>query len=132
MPVARQREYETIYILRPDTDDELRAGVRDRLEGIVEGQDGHILKFDDWGQRDLGYEIRDAGAGKRFGRGVYHYYRYISPNDTVAEIERNLRLMDGVLKYMTVKIDENLIPEERLARPEEEEVEVLPYQGDEE
>lgn len=132
MPVARQTEYETIYILRPDTGDDERTEVRDRIEGVVEGRDGHILKFDDWGDRDLAYEIRDAGVGKRYGRGVYHYYRYIGPRDTVAEVERHLRLIDGVLKYMTVKIEEGLIAEERLARPEEEEVEIVPYQGEEE
>lgn len=132
MPQIRHREYETIYILRPDTDEAMRTGVRDRIEGIVEGRGGHVLKFDDWGQRELSYEIRDAGVGKRFSRGVYHYYRYISPDNSVAEIERSLRLIDGVLKFMTVKIDEDLIAEERLARPEEEEVEIVPYQGDEE
>lgn len=132
MPVARQSEYETIYIMRPDSNDEERSAVRDRLEGIVEGREGHVLKFDDWGQRELAYEVRDPAEGTRYDRGVYHYYRYIGPNDTVAEVERNLRLMDVVLKYMTIKIDDDLIPEERLARPEEEEPEVLPYQGEEE
>jgi small subunit ribosomal protein S6 len=132
MPVERQSEYETIYIMRPDSNDEERAAVRERVEGVVEARDGHVLKFDDWGQRELAYEVRDATEGTRYDRGVYHYYRYIGPNDTVAEFERNLRLMDTVLKYMTIKIDDDLIPEERLARPEEEEPEVLPYQGEEE
>lgn len=132
MPVARQAEYETIYILRPDSNDDDRSTARDRLEGVVEGRDGHVLKFDDWGQRDLAYEVRDSTTGTRYDRGVYHYYRYIGPGDTVAEVERNLKLLDPVLKFMTVKIDDDLIPEERLARPEEEEPEVLPYQGEEE
>jgi ribosomal protein S6 len=56
----------------------------------------------------------------------------MGPGDVVAEIERNLRLLDTVLKFMTVKIDDDLIPEERLNRPEEEEEEPLPYQGEEE
>ncbi|MFP4600844.1 MAG: 30S ribosomal protein S6 [Persicimonas sp.] len=132
MPVERQTEYETIYVLRSDSDDEKRANVRDRVEGAVEGKNGHVLKFDDWGQRDLAYEVRDPTSGKRFDRGVYQYYRYIGPGDTVAEVERNLKLLDDVLKFMTIKIDDDLIPEERLARPEEEEPEVLPYAGEEE
>jgi small subunit ribosomal protein S6 len=132
MPVERQSEYETIYIMRPDSNDEDRSSVRERIEGVVEAREGHVLKFDDWGQRELAFEVRDPTEGKRYGRGVYHYYRYIGPNDTVAEVERNLRLVDVVFKYMTIKLDDDLIAEERLARPEEEEAEVLPYQGEEE
>lgn len=132
MPVARQREYETIYILRPDSNDDERAAVRERVEKVLESREGHVLKYDDWGQRELAYEVRDNTSGKRFDRGVYHYYRYLGPGDVVAEVERNLRLLDVVLKYLTIKVDDDLIAEERLARPEEEEPEVLPYLGEEE
>ena len=132
MPVERQAEYETIYVLRPDSDDEERQTARDRLEGVVEDRDGHVLKYDEWGQRDLAYEVRDSTSGRRYDRGVYHYYRYIGPGDVVAEVERQLRLQDPVLKYITIKVDDDLIAEERLARPEEEEPEILPYQGEEE
>ena len=132
MPVQRQREYETIYILRPDANDEDQSTARERVEGVVEGREGHVLKFDDWGRRELAYEIRDTTEGRQFDRGVYHYYRYIGPGDVVAEIERQLKLFDPVMKFMTIKIDDDLIPEERLARPEEEEPEVLPYEGEEE
>jgi small subunit ribosomal protein S6 len=132
MAVERQREYETIYILRPDSNDDDVTTVRERLEGVVENAGGHLLKFDDWGQRDLAYEIQDTTESRRFDRAVYHYYRYLGPSEVVAEIERNLRLIDTVLKFMTVKIEDNLIPEERLNRPEEEEEEPLPYQGEEE
>lgn len=132
MAAERQCEYETIFILRGDSNDEERTSARDRVEGVVEARDGHVLKFDDWGARELAYEIRDPTTGKRYDRGVYHYYRYIGPGDVVAEVERNLKLLDPVLKFMTIKVDDDLIPEERLARPEEEEPEVLPYQAEEE
>lgn len=132
MAVQRQNEYETIYILRPDASEEDKSTARERVEGIVENDGGHVLRFDDWGQRDLAYEVQDKTSSRRFDRGVYHYYRYLGPSGSIAEIERNLRLLDPVLKFMTVKVEEGLIPEERLQRPEPEEEEVLPYQPSEE
>lgn len=121
MAVERQREYETIYILRPNAPDEDRTKARERVEGILSNAGGHLIKFDDWGVRRLAYRIRDAADAYHHEQGLYHYYRYLAPGDTVAEIERNLRIMDPVLKFMTVKLDEDLIPEERLNRAEEEE-----------
>ncbi|RDV39785.1 30S ribosomal protein S6 [Lujinxingia vulgaris] len=133
MAVERLREYETIYIVRPDAGEEEFARLRERVEGIIENEGGHLLKFDDWGQRKLAYEIHDKSESRRFERGNYQYYRYLVGGNTVAEIERNLQLIDSVLKFLTVKLEDDLIAEERLARPEEEEVEeVIPAQDDDE
>ncbi len=121
MAVARQTEYETIYILRPSADEEVKTSTRERVEGIVASAQGHTIKFDDWGSRPLAYRIRDAVELKHHEQGIFQYYRFLAPSDTVAEIERNLRILDPVLKFMTVKIEQDLVPEERLNRPEEEE-----------
>ena len=121
MPVERQTEYETIYILRPGAAEDLKQSARERVENIVSKANGHTLKFDDWGTRRLAYRIRDAVDARHHEQGIYQYFRYLAGSDTVAEIERNLRILDPVLKFMTVKIEEGLIPEERLNRPEEEE-----------
>ncbi|MFW5968601.1 MAG: 30S ribosomal protein S6 [Persicimonas sp.] len=132
MAVERQREYETIYILRPDANDDDQSEARERFEGVLEDYDGHVLTFDDWGRRELAYEILDSTSGQRFDRGRYHYFRYIGPGGVVSELERNLKLLDPVIKFLTVKLDDDLIPKERLARSEDEEPEVLPYQAEEE
>ena len=120
MPVERQREYETIYIVRPDADEEQIAEIQKRVKKVIEDEGGHILRSDKWGERKLSYEIKDKTEGKRFDRGVYHYQQYMVPPGTVAEIERHLRLLDPVLKFLSVKIDDDLVPDERLNRPEEE------------
>lgn len=122
MPVERQREYETICIVRPDAAEEDFSEIRERVDEVVENSGGHVLKHDDWGRRKLAYEIRDETEGRQFERGVYHYYRYIAPGGTVSEVERNLGLLDPVLKFLTVKLDDDLIAEERLARTDDEEV----------
>jgi small subunit ribosomal protein S6 len=130
MPVERQREYETIYIVRPDVAEEDLATIRERVETVIDSEGGHTLRFDDWGPRRLAYIIRDNSEGRKFERGHYQYYRYLVPPGTVTELERNLKLLDNVLKFLTVKIDDNLIPEERLARtPDEEEVSEFTFEG---
>ena len=125
MPVERQTEYETIYIVRPDASEEDFETTKERVEKAIEDSGGHVLKFDDWGRRTLAYEIRDKTEGRKFERGIYYYYRFLAPSGTVAEVERQLRLLDSVLKFLTVKLDDDLVPAERLARPEEEEEEVV-------
>ncbi len=125
MPVERQREYETIYIIRPDAADEDLSTVSERVEKIIDAEGGHLLKKDDWGRRKLAYEIKDKTEGRSFEQGLYQYYRYLVPPGTVAEVERNLRLLDPVLKFLTVKLDDNLIADERLASSKKEEIEVV-------
>lgn len=132
MAAERQREYETVYIMRPGAGDADTQRTRERVEGIVENAGGHVLRFDDWGMRGTAYEIRDRTDATYHERGIYQYYRYMVPPSTVAEIERNLRILDPVLKYLTVKLEEDLLPDERLNTPTEEEAFDVTSSGEEE
>ena len=104
------REYETIYILRPNTPNEGVAEVNNRIKGIIEGMGGKILKVDNWGKRRLAYEV----AKER--KGIYLYWQYLAQPGVVEETERNLRMLDSVIRYLTTKVDENIVVE---ARPSE-------------
>ncbi|HRC54472.1 MAG: 30S ribosomal protein S6 [Myxococcales bacterium] len=104
------REYETIYILRPNTPNEQVAEVNTRVKGIIEGMGGKILKVDNWGKRRLAYEV----AKER--KGIYLYWLYLASPGVVEETERNLRMLDSVIRYLTVKVDENI---DIAARPSE-------------
>jgi small subunit ribosomal protein S6 len=53
------REYETIFILRPDSTDQIQDTVRTRIEGVMEKLEGRLLKYDNWGKRKLAFDIRD-------------------------------------------------------------------------
>ena len=119
MAVERQREYETVYILRPSSGEDVAQKTRDRVEGIITNGGGHVLRFDNWGSRKLAYEIKDRSDNLTVERGTYQYYRFIAPNDLVAELERNLRILDPVLKYLTVKLEEDLVAEDRVKLPTE-------------
>jgi small subunit ribosomal protein S6 len=94
----RAREYETIYILRPDIDADGADKIGTRLAEVVTRESGRLTRVESWGRRRLAYDI-----GKQ-RRGVYMYLKYLGGGKVVSEIERNLRLSDGVIKYQTVLV----------------------------
>jgi small subunit ribosomal protein S6 len=96
------REYETIYILRPNTANEGVAEVNTRIRNIIESMGGKVIKVDNWGKRRLAYEV----AKER--KGIYLYWQYLAQPGVVEETERNLRMLDSVIRYLTVKVDENV------------------------
>lgn len=108
--VGTQREYETVTIMRPETN---KAGVLefvDKVNGILGTKGSRLQKFDNWGLRTLAYPI------KRNQKGVYLYFRFLGGSDVVQELERNLRITENCLRYLSVRVDEDVDPE---ARPSE-------------
>ena len=108
--VGRKREYETIYILRPDSTSDVIAQVNQKVRGVIEAGGGNLLKIDNWGKRKLAYEV------KKQLKGIYLFFSYLGTAGLLEEVERNLRLTDSVIRYYSVKIDENVDP---AARPSE-------------
>ena len=104
------REYETIYILRPNTPNEGVSEVNTRIKNVIEGMGGKVIKVDNWGKRRLAYEV----AKER--KGIYLYWQYLAQPGIVEECERNLRMLDNVIRYLTTKVDENV---DVTARPTE-------------
>ncbi|MEY4583076.1 MAG: hypothetical protein RL701_7779 [Pseudomonadota bacterium] len=102
----RLREYETIYILESTIDPDEADRVATRLKEIITARTGHLLKIDNWGKRKLAYPIRKSS------RGVFVFLKYLGFEDLVAEIERNLRLLDAVVRYQTVVIKPDVNPEQ--------------------
>jgi small subunit ribosomal protein S6 len=114
------REYETIYILRPDVSTEDAAKIAARVPEVVERLGGKVTKVDNWGKRRLAYTIG------RHIRGIMVYVKYVGYNDLVAEIERNLRLFDTVIRYQTVRLEGAIDLAEVVVVPEE--VQFLPVE----
>jgi small subunit ribosomal protein S6 len=104
-----QREYETIFILRPDTNQDGIQLVNTRVRGVIDQMGGKLMKLDNWGKRKLAYEV------KKQLKGIYLYWQYLGTSGVVEEIERNLRMLDTVIRYYTVKVDEDIDP---AARPQ--------------
>lgn len=92
------RQYEVIYILRADVSKETAERVAGRVEDVVAREGGKLTRVENWGRRPLAYEI---GSNKR---GVYVYVSYLGNGALVAELERNFRMLDEVIRFQTVKI----------------------------
>jgi small subunit ribosomal protein S6 len=95
---AHAREYETIYILRPDVARESQEKIAQRMGEAVSREGGKLTTIENWGRRQLAYAV------KKSKRGVYVYVKYVGGGAAVAEVERNLRMLDDVLKYQTVQV----------------------------
>jgi small subunit ribosomal protein S6 len=102
----RLREYETIYILEPNIDPDEADKVATRLKDIISARSGKLLKIDNWGKRKLAYPIRKSS------RGVFVFLKYLGFEDMVAEVERNLRLLDAVVRFQTVVMKRDAKPED--------------------
>lgn len=107
------REYETIYILRPDVDNDVAEKIVDRAKDVIKRLDGTLTKLDNWGKRRLAYPIQ------KNNRGIFVYLKYVGYSDLVAELERNLRLLDEVVRFQTVLLAENIDPAAVTVDPEE-------------
>jgi small subunit ribosomal protein S6 len=101
-PLGRTREYETIYILRSDVDGDSAERVQARVAEAVEREQGKLVKVEAWGRRKLAYPV-----GKQ-RKGVYVYVKYVGGGGLVAEVERNLKLQETVMKYMTVQTNDEV------------------------
>lgn len=91
------RRYETIFITYADLPDEEITALIERYSVIVKAQNGTLIKIERWGKRKLAYEINKQS------RGNYVLLDFAGSSAVVVELERNLRIGDKILKYMTVK-----------------------------
>lgn len=109
-----KREYETIFILRPEINQEGISSVNNRVRHVIESMGGKVIKLDNWGKRKLAYEI------KKQLKGIYLYWQYLGSTGVVEEIERNLRMLESVIRYYTVKVDEDVAPDVRPSAVDED------------
>ena len=109
------RHYEMIYIVNPNLDAEALSEVVSKFSDLTKRLKGYIIKVNEWGKRRLAYEV------KRFDKGYYIVVDFCGLPETVKELERNLTLDDRVLKYLTVKLDEDVDPEDLMRREQEKE-----------
>lgn len=98
------RRYETIFILRPDLGESVQKEAIRRFENIVRATAGEVIETDEWGFRELAYHIK----GER--RGFYVRLDYGGNGATMNEIERNLKLSDSVLRYLSVLVANDVEP----------------------
>jgi small subunit ribosomal protein S6 len=98
------RVYELIFILRPDLPEEEANAVIEQCKSVITGGGAQLDKEEIWGKRRLAYQVRG------FTDGIYAFLQYSigSESALAKEVERRLRVTDSVIKFMTVRIDQDL------------------------
>jgi len=96
------RNYESVYILRPDTPEEDQKAFFQKNKAILESFNGSIHKVDTWGQRYLANEIN------KFQRGIYFHMTFQSKSNGISELERTMRINDHVLRFYHQKLDSRI------------------------
>lgn len=89
-------KYEMVLITKAGLEDEERQQVLERLQDAI-NQNGSVESIDEWGNRKLAYEINYNKEG------YYYVINYEAEPSVVAEVERRARILDQVLRYLTVK-----------------------------
>jgi small subunit ribosomal protein S6 len=109
-----ERQYDLIFICRPDTPEADVDKVIATLEHAATEKGGKIESVNKWGRRRMAYRVQKLREG---------YYVYLilksSHGEVVKELERRLKVSDVVMKYLTVRLDEELKRQEKLKRHRE-------------
>ena len=91
--------YECVYIARQELTVAQTEQLSKDLIKIVSSNDGEIKNQEYWGLRNLAYKIR------KNRKGHYTMFHIDSPSSTIVELERNMRLNEDILRYLTIKIE---------------------------
>lgn len=92
------RLYETVYILRPELNEEQVNQTIERLNGIVTSGGGEVKNLERWGKKRLAYKIEK----ERYGHYILMHFN--GEPDLVRELERNYRLSEDVMRYIVISI----------------------------
>ncbi len=93
------RDYELVFIIRPNIDDEAVTAVVDKVSNLIKTGSGEVTSVDIWGRRTLAYPINNHREG------VYVLFRTKMPPTALPEMERNLKLSEDVIRYLLVRVD---------------------------
>jgi small subunit ribosomal protein S6 len=106
--LAAKRVYEVMYIVKPETAEDDVTKLNESLQGVIEKEGGSIVKLENMGRRKLAYEI------KRNNEGHYVLFEIEGSGSEIAELERRMRVNDAIIRYMTVRVDEERKTAEKL------------------
>ncbi len=89
-------KYESVVIINPNVDEEAMKALISRFTDLI-NSDGKVEKVDELGKKKLAYEV------KKFKEGFYAVFYFEANTNLIAELERNYRITDEIIKFMTVK-----------------------------
>lgn len=90
-------KYELTLVVNAKIEDEVREAVVEKAKGYIARYNGTVTEVEEWGKKKLAYEIQ------KMTEGFYYFIHFDSDADCPAEVERHVRIMDNVLRYLIVK-----------------------------
>ena len=90
-------KYELAVVLSAKLEDDERAAALEKVKGYITRFGGNIVDVDEWGKKRLAYEIQ------KMHEGFYYFIQFEADATCPAEVERHVRIMDNVMRYLVVK-----------------------------
>ena len=98
--MAEKRVYEVMYIGTPETADEDITKLNEAIQQVIEKEGGTVVKTEVMGRRKLAYPIQKKTEGH------YTLFEIEGSGQEIAELERRMRVNDAIMRYITVRVDE--------------------------
>ena len=93
-------KYELALIVSAKIEDDAREAVVEKAKSYIARYNGNVTDVEEWGKKRLAYEIQ------KMREGFYYFIQFEADADCPAEVERHVRIMDNVLRYLVVRKDE--------------------------
>jgi small subunit ribosomal protein S6 len=115
------REYETIYLLKADTPDEQVDEIKERLRAVVAREGGKVIRFTNQGKRKVAFPVA------KNPKALFMHCLYVGNPGLVGEVERNIKMIDAITKFQSVRLADDVDFE---ARQVEADVKVAPVEDE--
>ncbi len=102
------RNYEVVFVAAPTLTSEELDNFINHAQTVVESKNGKVVKVDNWGKKSLAYKI------KKFREGYYVVLSIEADGAAIAELERRFRVTDYIIRFISVRIDEDLKRSEKI------------------
>ena len=102
------RNYEVVFVAAPTLTNEELDSFISHAQTVVENKNGKVIKVDNWGKKSLAYKI------KRFREGYYVVLSIEGDGSAIAELERRFRVTDYIIRFISVRVDEDLKRSEKI------------------
>jgi small subunit ribosomal protein S6 len=99
---VKERTYEIIFIADPNLSEPDVETLTTTVKGFVEKEGGKIEKSENWGKKRLAYEVR------RHRDGYYVLLSVVGSAALVKEVERRMRVTDGIIRHLSVRVDQEI------------------------
>ena len=106
-------KYELAVVLSAKVEEDVRSDTLTKCKAMIERYGGQVTDVDDWGKKQLAYEI------DKMREGYYNFIKFESEAEAPAQIESRMRIMDHVIRYLLVK-DDGLTPKKEREDNEDE------------